>query len=168
MRSSSPFRPRLPSVALPFVAALLVWGFLGLPALAAQEWPRADFSGWYQGVEGFRDAITLQKESGKPMFVYFYTDWCGYCAQFERVLLNEPLVIDYLDTIIKVRVNPERGRAEREIANMYQVRGFPVLVMHSGASKTMSRVPRYTERDGKARLLDAEDFVKGLKEAASL
>ncbi len=151
-----------------FVISVFLVGLFWGPTLAAAQEPRADFSGWYEGVDGFRDAIAEQQATGKPMFVYFYADWCGYCRQFERVLLTERPVIEYLDTIIKVRVNPEHGRAEREIANMYRVRGFPVLVMHSSKSKTMSRVQRFTEESGKPRLLDAEDFVEQLEKAASL
>lgn len=154
-----------------FRSALILISILGLlaghPAAAEESIDAPDWSGWHEGVDGLTQAIKLQSETGKPMFVYFYTTWCGYCRQFERVLLTDGDVQDYLDEIIAVRLDAEGGQGELEIRSMYGVNGYPALFMHSGRTRTVSRVTRMEMKDGQARLLEGVDFVKELKNAAS-
>jgi thiol:disulfide interchange protein DsbD len=137
-----------------------------LPA-AGSESEVPNWNGWLEGPAGLSEAIKIQSETGKPMFVYFYTDWCGYCRQFEKVLLTDNLVEDYFDSIIAVRLNAEGGADSSKISQMYGVNGYPALFMHSSRSRTVSRVTRMEQRDGKARLLEGEDFVRELRNAAS-
>ena len=76
------------------------------------------------------------------------------------------VVEEYLDGIIKVRINPEKGREEAMLSRHYGVRGYPAIFMHSGASKTLSTVDRLAIENGQPRLLEAEEFVDVLREAA--
>ena len=154
------------TAATAFSTVLLLLTLAAAPASAAEN-VGPDFDGWYEGVAGLSEAIKVQAETGKPMFVYFYTDWCGYCRQFENVLLTENVVEDYFDSIIAVRVNAEGGAESSQISQMYGVGGYPALFMHSSRSRTVSRVTRMEQRDGRPRLLEGEDFVKELRNAAS-
>ncbi len=139
----------------------------GAASAGAEQAPQVDWSGWHEGASGMMLAVKAYEEEHKPIFVYFYTTWCNFCRQFERVLLSDGVVDAYLDTVIRVRVDAEGGPEERRLSEMYGVRGYPTLMMHSGRTKTVSSVSRHEERNGKARLLEAEAFVRELKNAAS-
>lgn len=153
-------------VTAPATAAGLAVGLaLGAGAVFGAEAP--DWRRWHSGAEGFKTAMAEQRDSQKAMFVYFYTDWCGYCRQFERELLTEDVVKDYLDSIVKVRINPEAGPLEAQIQQMYGVSGYPTLLMHSSRTKSLSRVTRHEEVEGGMRLLEGPEFVRELKNAAS-
>src|SRR5438552_8421472 len=57
---------------------------------------------WLNGAEGYAQALQEHRTSGKPMAVYFYTDWCGYCKLFNRDYLASRDVEQYMKNIIRV------------------------------------------------------------------
>lgn len=81
--------------------------------------------GWLYNASGYNRAIELQRELKVPLIVYFYTDWCPYCHELDASYLPTPVVQDYLRGVVKVRINPENGTAEREIADRFNVTGYP-------------------------------------------
>ena len=135
-------RPAAIALILILAASAVVW---------AQR--RPDFEGWHSQAAGMNQAIGIQRNEGRPMLVYFYADWCGFCRQFETELLTDDGVNDALKDLITVRINPENGPAERRLANMYGVSGYPALFVHSGESKTLSRIDRMKLDGGKPRLM---------------
>jgi thiol:disulfide interchange protein len=84
------------------------------PAAASDQSSGFEPAVWLQGADGLFGAIeSLKKErAASPMVVYFYTDWCGYCRQFERELLGTEPVKKYFGDVLAVRINPE-SRATR-------------------------------------------------------
>ena len=46
---------------------------------------------------GYFKNVSLEQE-GTVLVVYFYTDWCGYCRQFEKAILDTPEFLDPADT----------------------------------------------------------------------
>ena len=80
---------------------------------------------WLDGASGYSRALELQRELKVPLIVYFYTDWCPYCHQLDAEYLPNPAVQNYLRGVVKVRINPENGPAERDIADRYSVTGYP-------------------------------------------
>jgi thiol:disulfide interchange protein len=84
-------------------------------------------STWYEDASGFEDAARQQVHQHAPMLVYFHTDWCPYCKKFDA-LLEDSQVRSRLAAIIKVRVNPEHGEAERTLfEKRYGARGYPAI-----------------------------------------
>lgn len=82
-------------------------------------------SSWYTHAS-FTQARDDQAAVSAPMVIYVYTDWCPYCREFERDLLNTYAVQTYLrDNVVKVRVNPEASAGAQALANELGVRGFP-------------------------------------------
>ena len=80
---------------------------------------------WLYNASGYNRAVELQRELKVPLIVYFYTDWCPYCHELDASYLPTPVVQDYLSGVVKVRINPESGPAEREIADRFNVTGYP-------------------------------------------
>lgn len=120
-----------------------------------------------QGGTGFRDAEVRAKASGKPLFLYFYTDWCGYCRQFEQELLSKPEVIAALADYEPVAINPEHGDAEAALGATYGVESFPALMVHLPASEGIARVRRTVPGSGASRLMTAPEFVRALSAATA-
>jgi thiol:disulfide interchange protein len=137
------------------------------PLAATDDEPKPDFTSWLEDAEGMAEAARLFEQEARPIFVYFYTDWCPYCRQFERELLSHDLVEDYVDGIVAVRVNPENGPSEAEISRRYGVQGFPMLFMLSPESKSWSRVERMEMKDGRPVLKQPGAFVDALKQASA-
>jgi thiol-disulfide isomerase/thioredoxin len=126
-----------------------------------------DASAWRQGADGLYSALASIKEkpASPPLVVYFYTDWCGYCRQFERDLLGTEPVQQYLGGVIAVRINPEKGPRERQIADYYGVSGYPAFFVHSQRSKTLSRIERMKLVQGQPRLMAPDEFISVLRDA---
>ncbi|HEY0723323.1 MAG TPA: thioredoxin family protein, partial [Pyrinomonadaceae bacterium] len=93
---------------------------------------------WLDGASGYNRAIELQRELKVPLIVYFYTDWCPYCHELDASYFPNPAVQDYLRGVVKVRINPENGPAEREIADRFSVTGYPRFYV----IRTPTAVPR--------------------------
>lgn len=84
---------------------------------------------WLNGAAGYARAIQLQRELKVPLIVYFYADWCPYCQRLDSEYLPAAPVQEYLRGVVKVRINPEHGPAEEEIASRYGVTGYPTFLV---------------------------------------
>src|SRR5207249_6373176 len=51
---------------------------------------------WYEGGQGYNRAWQEWKQSHAPAIIYFHTEWCGYCREFERELLSSEEVNEYV------------------------------------------------------------------------
>lgn len=89
---------------------------------------------WYQGARGLEQAMEEAGQKGLPVVVYFYTDWCGYCRKLESNLLDTNSVDAWIDSIVAVRINPEKGRDAMALARQYGIRGYPSLFLHTSAT----------------------------------
>ena len=101
----------------------------------AEAPPLPSYAGWLSGASGHEDALRRQQESGSPVLVYFYTDWCPFCRQFDDSVANsaDP-------RLLRVRVNPEAGDAERALQKQYGVTGYPSLFVIANAGGSPRRV----------------------------
>ena len=120
---------------------------------------------WYEGAAGFTSGIQKARAEGRPVAVYFQTDWCGYCREFEAKLLGTGAVEAYLRYFVKVRINPEEGSADRYIANRYRVNSYPSFFVQTGADARPHKVNRHTRpyANGKWRLSYPSEFVTTLR-----
>ena len=158
---------RKPTRSLRIALGLII--VLIVPTVVSADDGAPGFDGevWMQDADGLYEAIRVIEEDPQPMVVYFYTDWCGYCRQFERELLGTSKVKEYFGDVLTVRINPENGTGERQIADYYGVNGYPGFFVHSGSSGTLSRVERMIVEDGQPRIMAPEEFIGVVEDAAS-
>ena len=122
-----------------FAVLLLSLGLL-TPACVRAE------SGW---TIDYKKAQDEAKASHKLVLLNFTgSDWCGYCIQFDRLILSQPQFKDYATkNLVLLEVDfPRRKPQSVEIkkqnmvlAQRYQVEGFPTVVIEDGEGKTLWR-----------------------------
>lgn len=141
---------------------------LGLALLAAPASPSSGLptQSWYEGADGMERAIAEARQHEKPLIVYFRTDWCGYCRQFENELLATEEVEIFMNKVVRVTINPETGPREADLANMYGVQGFPAIFVHPATLELPLRIQRMVVEKGKPRLQTPVEFVQTLSRSA--
>lgn len=154
-----------------------------LPALRS-------FGGWTEGASAYESALREQKASGAPILVYFAADWCPYCRELDAVVLPDGTVQSALSTAVKVRIEPDAGSAEKELAGKFRNTGYPALYLipgpdasplrvHTGVGRNRQTVPgelaeSYRKQLGYAwytaaqREIDAGRFDEGIAAADRL
>ncbi|MCM3871059.1 MAG: thioredoxin family protein [Pyrinomonadaceae bacterium] len=129
-------------VRFALVVTLLVAYFPSARSSAAPTLPNVTGEAWLNGAAGYARAVELQKQLNVPLVVYFYTDWCPYCRTLDNKYLPSAPVQDYLRGVVKVRINPEHGQAERALSNRFGVNGYPsFFVMRHSATRPVNVHP---------------------------
>lgn len=82
-------------------------------------------------------ALAKAKESGKPVMVDFYTDWCAPCKVFDAKTLTDPKVVDAAAKMLVVKVNAEE---HADIAAIYNVHAYPTIIFLSPDGKPIHTV----------------------------
>ena len=95
---------------------------------------------WKNNAAGFRAALAEQADSGKPVAVFFYTDWCQNCKALRENILSSQEFKEYSSRLIPVKINPESGADERKIADKYGVFGYPTFLILAPESHKASYV----------------------------
>lgn len=107
---------------------------------------RADRVRWSTFGEGLEQA----RAEGKPMLVNFIASWCGYCQKMDRTTWKDTEVVRRAGDLVTVRVDAEEGRerdgfAGRELAQRYQVYGYPTLLVLDADGREIARTSGYQE-----------------------
>ena len=107
-------------LALTFVVLAPV-GVLAAPARKTA--PKVEWQPSYAA------ALKAARHSGKPLFIDFYTDWCGPCKYMEQTTYKDPKFVAHSRGWIMVKVNPEKSAAGRKLFNKYHLDGYPSMVL---------------------------------------
>lgn len=95
---------------------------------------------WHTGAEGYKNALALQKSSLKPIALFFHTDWCSSCKKLRETVLASRKFDEYLRNVIPVKINPESGLKERQIADSYGVTGYPTFLLINFNGQKVARI----------------------------
>lgn len=81
----------------------------------------------------------------QKFFLYFYTDWCGYCRKLEKETFSNKDVAKYINSnFIPVRINSERMP---KVAARFGVSGFPDLRFLTPKGENIGKLPGYVDAD---------------------
>lgn len=91
--------------------------------------PAYTFPHWEHGASGYQLALKEAKASNKPLIVYFHTSWCGWCKKLDRNYLATFKAEEFLRTIPKVEINPDKGEAEKVLFKEFGLTGYPAFLL---------------------------------------
>ena len=82
----------------------LLYGMLPL-AFAAEppDWNDSEIQ-WM----GYEQGINVAKQSGKPIMMIFYADWCPTCHAYKNIF-NKPAVISLAKKLVMIKVNVDQS-----------------------------------------------------------
>ncbi|MCS7162569.1 MAG: thioredoxin family protein [Bacteroidia bacterium] len=79
------------------------------------------------------------KKQRRPIFVDFYTTWCGPCKMLERYTFSDTSVAVYVQAnYLAYRVDCERGKGPM-LANTFRVKAYPTIVFLSPEGREVGR-----------------------------
>lgn len=121
-----------------------------------------DFPDWEHGAAGHSNALSWAEEEGLPLIVYFHTDWCGWCRKMDAEYLATVEMKTFLDGIPKVEINPDRGAAEKTLAEKkYGVTGYPYFLVYLPAFDSEPYRLHPFRRNGH---LSVDQFIQTIEE----
>jgi protein disulfide-isomerase len=128
--------------------ALAIGLFGGLVA-SSKQGARTSSPAQSAWITDYKKGQVEAKASHKLVLVNFTgSDWCGYCVQLDRAILSQPQFKDYANrNLVLVEIDFPRRKPQSvetrkqnaELAEHYQVEGFPTLIVLNGDGKTVWR-----------------------------
>lgn len=113
------------------------------------ESPRAasDTIDWHT----YESGMARSRFEKKKVFVYFYADWCTYCAEMERKTFKDQAVIATLNrNFIPIRVDSDR---EKAAASLFRVKGLPDSWFLSENGEVIGHRPGFIPPDQMVKIL---------------
>ncbi len=115
--------------ALP-AAILILAGLIFVPRV----WAAVDF-------KNYDEALSQAAAEDKHVMLYFWADWCQYCAMFNKeVLPNEKVVKSLNDSFLSVQIDIEE---EPLLAEKYEARTLPMIVFLDSKGTVAGYLPGY-------------------------
>jgi thioredoxin-related protein len=109
------------------------------------------------------DALESAEESGQPLMVFVYTDWCGWCQRTFGTTFRDKSVLSYLNENFQaVKLNAEsnqqvnykgRNLPEGLLAHLLGATGFPTFVFLNSEGVPVYRTSGYRAAEGYLELL---------------
>ncbi len=98
---------------------------------------------WNPDLEAAR---RLSKSAGKPMLLYLYTDWCGFCKQMDETTLRDPLITRQMAPgYVWVRLDAEKDPAGQLLHAELGINGYPTIVLYDPEGREIDRMEGYYE-----------------------
>ena len=113
---------------IPVIFAVALFLFI-VKSFSDQYVPSYDFPGWQHGASGYELALKEAKATDKPLILYFHTSWCGWCAKLDKNYLATDEAEEFLRTIPRAEINPDKGNAEKALFNEFGLTGFPSFLV---------------------------------------
>lgn len=96
-------------------------------------------------------ALASARESGKPVVIDFYADWCLPCKELDAKTFSDPAVIAELDRYVRVKADLTVTSDEKTMAltKQYGIAGVPTIVFidASGAEVKDARLTGFEPAD---------------------
>lgn len=99
----------------------------------------------------YQQGMDLSESEKKPVFIYFYADWCSPCKLLRKTTLNDADIISYLnENYISIKVNVDK---EKDLVRKFRINAFPTLIFVSFVSQKSDVHKGYLRSDQLMRYL---------------
>lgn len=125
-------------------------------------------SGW---LNDYKKAQQEATATNKFLLLDFTgSDWCGWCRKFDKEILSQPQFKDYArEKLVLVEVDFPRAKPQSvelkkqnlELAQQYQVQGFPTIVVLNGDGQKIWQYDGYFSGGPDAFIAQLEKLRKG-------
>lgn len=97
-------------------------------------------------IEGdWNAALSKAKKENKLVFLDISASWCGPCKLLKRNTFTDPAVADFFNAnFVNVAIDGEIGVGP-ELANTYQIQGYPTLIVADETGKSLLYTVGYVE-----------------------
>jgi protein disulfide-isomerase len=130
------------------------------------EFARAD-SSW---INDYKKAQEEAKTSHKLLLLNFTgSDWCGWCIKFDREVLSQSPFKDYArNNLVLVELDfpraksqsPEVRKQNRDLAQQYEVVGFPTIVVLNSDGQKLWQYDGYFPGGAEAFVAELQKLPK--------
>ncbi|MBK7876876.1 MAG: thioredoxin fold domain-containing protein [Planctomycetes bacterium] len=129
---------------------------LAVPSLAAAQVPDAKPAAaaptthgkldWFRG--SYDELLAAARKANKPIFMDFWTTWCGWCKKLDSDTFSDPAVVEAMSGFLCYSVDAEQtdlsaGIDGVRLAQRYGVRGYPYLVFAEPTGELRDRISGY-------------------------
>ena len=117
------------------VAAIMFWPRTKPAAVSGRP------SGKIQWVKDYREGLSMARETGRPVMVFFTATWCASCKSLINNAFSDARVAQAANQVIPIYLDVDKNR---QIAMDYNIRGVPtVFFLNSQGEPKMRLVGPY-------------------------
>jgi len=104
----------------------------------------------------YKDALKRAEKEDKPIVLYFYSSFCGFCDLMDRDVLNDKEIEPMLKKdVVYVKISVDKST---ELPRRYGVRGYPTISLLDPSGRRIVQIPGYVPKNDFKRILQ---FLKG-------
>ncbi len=100
--------------------------------------------------KSYKEALSMAKKTGKPIFLFFHADWCNWCKKMKEKTFADPAVKKALSSYIVYHAD---GDKEKPLFSKYGLKGIPAYFIVDSKEKIKKTGSGYK---------DAKSFIKWL------
>jgi thioredoxin-related protein len=94
--------------------------------------------------DAYTDTLKRAKAEDKPMVLYFFSNYCGYCDLMDReVLADKEISSTIKKTLVFLRINVDK---QSSLARKYNIRGYPTTWLLEPSGKRIVQIPGYVDK----------------------
>jgi thiol:disulfide interchange protein len=105
----------------------------------------------------YNEALEEAKKTKKPLLIFVYASWCGWCKKMERETCADKNIVKLTGSFVCLKVNSEE---DEEFSSKFKVKEFPCVVFLKSDG---SEIERHL---GFKTVEEFEAILKGVLKAA--
>ncbi len=119
---------------------------------------------WFEDSAGFYEAEEVAKANKAPMIIYFRTDWCQFCIAVDKNILPEPEAQEAIEKYVKVKINPEHGKAEMALFKKMNGNGYPRFLVRTqdNVISNVSVTPDANNKKQNQKNISVAEFIDNM------
>lgn len=107
--------------------------------------------------KAYNEALEEAKKTKKPVLIFVYASWCGWCKKMERETCADEAIVKLTDSFVCLKVNSEE---DEEFSSKFKVKEFPCVVFVKSDGSEIERHLGFKTAD------EFETILKGVLKSA--